>query len=226
MKIALAFDIERTGATDKYDTIAIGASVLDENFKELDSLLLLGYFPEETKFDPLCWDEFWVKHPEILKTLKYKGTLNYEECQKDMITKFQEFRTKWEAVCSVQNHELVLVSDNCFYDGGFINNMIFKYLPDRMPIPYAASGEQDYMPFQETGSIFRGILKVVDPTYDKERGHKYHIRKLFWLPKKTKPHDHNPENDAYGIAYNWQVSNAIGTGKIKRKAIKVSDDTK
>lgn len=61
MKINLAFDIERSGATDQYDTIAIGASVLNENFIELDSLLLLGYVETKQNLNQDVGMNFGVK---------------------------------------------------------------------------------------------------------------------------------------------------------------------
>ena len=79
MTLVLAFDIERSGSTDEYDTIAIGASVVDENLEELDSLLLLNYRPNETQFEDRCWEQFWSKHQEILDKLEYTGTLTKEE---------------------------------------------------------------------------------------------------------------------------------------------------
>jgi hypothetical protein len=109
MKITLAFDIERSGATDKYDTIAIGASVLDEEFKELDSLLLLGYVENKTQFEPRCWTEFWKQNTDMLNTLKYTGELEYEDMQREMIEQFQAFRSKWELFCKENDHELLLV---------------------------------------------------------------------------------------------------------------------
>lgn len=61
MKLVLAFDIERSGTTVEYETIAIGASVVDENLKELDNFLYLNYYPIETqillnidKYDKIC----------------------------------------------------------------------------------------------------------------------------------------------------------------------------
>lgn len=214
MKITLAFDIERSGATDQYDTIAIGASVLDEEFKELDSLLVLGYVENKTKFEPRCWDEFWSKNVDMLNTLKYTGELKYEDRQKEMIEQFQAFRAKCELWCKENKHELLLVSDNCVYDGGFINNMIYKYMPDTLPIPYSAS-EQKYESFQETHSILNGILKVVDPEFCKEWGFTKRVEELFEVPEKKVSHDHNPANDAYYIAFDHQICNAIANGRIK-----------
>jgi hypothetical protein len=214
MKITLAFDIERSGATNKYDTIAIGASVLNEEFKELDSLLLLGYVENKTQFEPRCWTEFWSENTNMLNTLKYTGELKYVDRQKEMIEQFQAFRSKWELFCKENDHELLLVSDNCVYDGGFINNMIYQYLPDTLPIPYSAS-DQTYESFHGTDCVLRGILKIIDPTYKSEWGFTKRIEELFELPEKRVTHDHNPANDAYCIAFDYQVSNAISNGKIK-----------
>jgi hypothetical protein len=216
MKITLAFDIERSGATAFYDTIAIGASVVDENFHQLDSLLLNGYVPEATRFEPRCMNEFWSKNMDILNSLKYTGNLSYPERQAEMIKEFQHFRAKWEILCQENDNELYLVSDNNVYDGGFINDMIFKYLPGVLPIPYTAS-TQSYESFWETDSIAKGIVNLVDPTYNKSWGFTDRLKSLYELPENKIPHDHNPANDAYCIAYDFQSCNAITSGKIKRK---------
>lgn len=218
MKLALSFDIERSGPTNRDETIAIGAAVVDEDFNELDRLLLLGYFPNDTKFDEVCWNQFWSEHIDILKTLIYKGSLTKEERQLDMITQFQDFRAKWEEKSEKNGDTLILVSDNNVYDGGFINDMIYKYLPDHLPIPYTVT-TKSYDNFYETGSIFRGIVSVVDPSYKKEYGFTYRANKLYDVPEKKYKHTHNPADDAYGIAFDFQVSVGIAKGTIKLKKI-------
>ena len=50
-KLVLAIDIERSGATFEYDTIAVGACVMNESFEELDRYFCNCYFPEITKFE-------------------------------------------------------------------------------------------------------------------------------------------------------------------------------
>lgn len=133
-----------------------------------------------------------------------------------MIEQFQAFRSKWEIWCKENNHQLSLVSDNCVYDGGFINNMIYTHLPNTLPIPYSAS-EQKYESFLGTDDILSGILKIVDPLFDKRWGFTKRIEELFVLPTKRVNHDHNPANDAYCIAFDHQVSNGIASGKIKKR---------
>ena len=164
----LAFDIERSGGLGKHETIGIGASVVDENFNELERLFLPGYFAktssEPTVFEQRCWDEFWCKYENQLNELIYPGSLTKHERQHEMITEFQAFRAKWETKANNANVDFYLVSDNSVYDGGFINEMIFEHLPDQMPIPYSAS-KQEYEAFCDTHSQQKGLLMSIDPSF-------------------------------------------------------------
>jgi len=215
MIIALAFDIERSGGTDKHDTIAIGASVVDQNFNQLDSLFLPGYIPNETIFEQRTWDEFWSKHTDILNNLIYTGSKNKKEREFEMISSFQKFRNKWEKYCSDNEFTLELTSDNNIFDGGFINQLIFNHLPNELPIPY--NTQQKYKPFWETHSEQRGLLMAVDPSFKNNWGYSKRINELFNVPKMLLEHDHNPANDAYTIAFEHQVLLGIRDGRIKRK---------
>ena len=216
MKITLAFDIERSGATSQHDTIAIGVSVLDENFNELDDLLLKGYVTGITTFEKRCWNEFWSKNLDILHSLRYEGHDGYHQRQKEMIEEFQAFRRKWEQYCIIHDHEFYLVSDNNVYDGGFINQMIFKDLPNTLPIPYCAA-KQEYDIFHETFSMQRGILKVVNPEFKSDWCLDGQLEKVYYLPKRKNTDVHNPAHDAYNIAFDYQVMNGIQSGEIKMK---------
>lgn len=223
----LAFDIEKSGATDKYPIIGIGASVVDENFRELDRLFLPGYFPEKTPFEPRCWDEFWNKdsNKEQLANLEYKGPKNPEERQSDMIKVFQVFRRKWEEQCAKAGIKLELVSDNNVFDGGFINNMIFRHMQNTLPIPFSAlpkqEGTQVYSTFWETFSQQRGLLMAVDPEFalTKEWGYSDRVKELYaGIPELKINHDHNPANDAYSIACDQQILLGITKGLFKLKS--------
>lgn len=203
MIVTLAFDIERSGPTNKEDTIAIGAAVIDENFKELDSLFLPGYFPQDTKFEANCW-VFWKKFLDILQTLTYNGELSKIDCQKEMITEFMTFRSKWEKWCDDNGHELLVVSDNNVYDGGFLNQMIFDHLPKSLPIPFTVN-KKKFGKFYETSSMKHILKKSLNC---KSNADFYaHLGKIFTPPAKKYDHDHNPAHDAYGIAYDyiWMV---------------------
>lgn len=222
-KYVLAFDIEKSGATNEYPVIGIGASVVDENMRELDQLFLPGYFPNKTPFEPRCWDEFWNMHQDQLNMLEYKGPKTPEERQADMIRIFQEFRKRWEEQCANAGIQLELVSDNNVYDGGFLNDMIHKHLKGTFPIPYSARAKQEgtqiYSSFWETYSQQRGLLFVVDPEFalNKQWGYSDRIKELYDVPEIKVSHDHNPANDAYTIACDQQILFGIASGRFKRK---------
>lgn len=213
--ITLGFDIERSGATDTSNTIAIGASVVDNDFTELDNLFLPGYIPGETTFETKCYDEFWSKNLDILSKLEYKGTKCKKDREFEMIQEFQDFRGKWEKIASENNWKLETVSDNNVFDGGFINHLIFKNLIGSMPLPYSTNGS--YKPFWETHSMQRGLLIAVDPNFKDDWGFTKRIAELYEIPKMVRNHDHLPNNDAYTIAFDNQVLLGIRDGNIKLK---------
>lgn len=211
----LAFDIERSGALDIHHTIGIGASVVDENLVELDSLFLPGHVEGKTVFEKRCYDEFWSKHLDKLKILEYTGPLSFEERQIEMTQQFQAFRAKWENEATKSGVKFELVADNNVYDGGFINQLIFKHT-NNLPIPYNTCGE--YNAFWETHSEQRGFLFAVDPDFNKNWGFTNRIAELYDVPPMLREHDHNPANDAYSIAFDQQVLHQIRAGRIKRRA--------
>lgn len=216
----LAFDIERSGALRNHETIGIGASVVDQNFNELDSLFLPGYFPansnEPTVFEDRCWDEFWSKHPEQLNCLVYDGESSKKVRQYQLISKFQAFRAKWEQKAKEDGAKYWLVSDNAIFDAGFINDMIFEHLPRQMPIPYAAS-DGEYQAFLETHSQQKGFLMSVLPEFHSHWGLTKKIAELYDVPEQKVEHDHRPDHDAYTIAMEQQILFGIRDGRISRK---------
>ena len=207
MSVILAFDLERAGATVEYDTIALGASVIDEKGNELANLFIPGYFPEKTKFEERCWDEFWSKNTDILDLLKYEGELSPVEVEKEMITNFHQFRKHWEDFATQNNCEFYLVTDNISFDVTFINLMMFKHLPGVLPIPYSASS-QKYSSVIDICQMARGF--AADPNYAKKWGFNDHLDKILEghlkdakkvLPLKAK--EHKPDIDAHYIAVTW-----------------------
>ena len=54
-ELVLAFDVEYSGI----ETIAIGASIMDSEFKELDNFFEGIYIKTETEFSERCWKQFW-----------------------------------------------------------------------------------------------------------------------------------------------------------------------
>ena len=65
-EIVLAFDIEHSGK----EVLAIGASVVDSNFKQLDSFFMGVYDPVYTQFSDRCYNSFWKDKQELLETLR------------------------------------------------------------------------------------------------------------------------------------------------------------
>jgi hypothetical protein len=216
MDIVLAFDIERSGGTAKYDTIALGASVLNSEFEELDSLFVPNYFPSESKFEKKCWDEFWCKQKDQLELLKYDGPLSKDAQEKEMVEQFQCFRKKWEIYACENEFTFTLASDNNVFDGGFMNDLIYKHFPDVYPIPYLAS-TQEYGTFYETTSQQKGLLSIVDPSYVKQWGMTDRIKSIYATSPEKYAHDHHPAHDAYSIAFDQQVIFGIQKDIIRKR---------
>lgn len=216
-RIVIAFDLERSGGRKTDKTIAIGAVVMDDDFKELDRLFLPGYIPGAITFEKLCWDEFWSKHTDKLDQIKYSGPLVFDMRQSQMIMEFQAFRAKWERYAKEHGYSVELVSDNPIFDGGFINEMIFEYLPNTLPIPYSTHGE--YSSFWDVHSEQRGLLMAIAPEFQRNKGLSKKIQELFDIPEMECEHDHRPDNDAYTIAFEQQVLFAIRDGRIVRKKV-------
>jgi hypothetical protein len=93
-------------------------------------------------------------------------------------------------------------------------------MPDTLPlpIPYSAK-KQEYESFLDTDSVLHGIIKVVDPSFTNLWGLSKRIEELYVLLVKITTHDHSPDNDAYTIAFDYQVANGISNGKIKLREL-------
>jgi hypothetical protein len=204
-RYVLAFDIERTGAFDTNHTIAIGASVVDENFKELDTFLYTCYDPDAVSFEDRCKREFWDKHPELLEKLRNEHyTVPFRVHQRKMTEQFQVFRRKWERKAEEAKADYYLVSDNAIFDGGYINQLIMRHTED-MPMPYSARLPHKYDALHDVHQQQVGLMRMLDPAYNSFFGMDEQIKKAFSPPEPIKQHDHMPNNDAYTIAHSFQV---------------------
>jgi hypothetical protein len=224
MRIVLAFDIEKAGPSPSDPILAIGASVVNQDFKEMDSLFLPCYVPDKTVFDEKCWDEFWSKRIVTLKSLTYDGILTPFEREHDVVQKFQEFREKWETYCEENDIEYYLVSDTNAFDAGCINHLLHIHLSDEMPIPYSAS-KKEYSSFINVSDYQRGVLAVVDPEFSAYWGMTDKIEEMFEVPPKERDYDHNPTNDAYTIAYDFQILMGIKNRTVHLKHLPKSPTT-
>lgn len=221
--LILAFDIERSGGRSEHNTIALGAVIIDETYRKLDTFLFKGYVKGSVNFEDKCWDEFWSKHTNILEGLSAEEKYNdMSECEARMIESFQKFRSGWETTAKQFNATLTLVSDNVIFDGGYVNEMINKYTAD-LPIPYSAArlskGNQKYAGIVDVGDIERGMLMVLDPN-NKLPGRKpARLESLYNFSKtpidSTIHHDHTPDNDAYTIACRFRKCQDIQQGLVK-----------
>lgn len=211
-KLVLAFDIERSGGTSEYETLAIGACVMNEDLVVLDTYYCNCYFPNDTLFEERCYNEFWSKNLDVLKTLIYTGEKSKNEREYEMIEGFQNFRKRWETFAANRGFSYYLVSDNSIFDGMFVNDLIFKHLKNTLPIPYSAS-TQEYERFYETHSIQKGIL--ITHGCDDDWGLYDNLKKIYHLPDCNVVHDHNPVNDAHTIAFEMHMLFRIQKESVK-----------
>ena len=136
-----------------------------------------------------------------------------------MIQTFQNFREEWELRAKSFNKKLEIVSDNKIFDGEFINNLIYTYLPTELPFNAHTRPEakyQDYNSFWETHSEQRGLLMAVDPNFNSDWGLTKRLNELYYIPSPLKLHSHMPDNDAYHIAWEQQVLLGIKSGYPRR----------
>lgn len=215
-RLILAFDIEKAGQRASDPILALGAIVMDQNFNEIDSLFLPCYFPNDTKFDQKCWDEFWSTKSDLLNKIKYEGPMTQHDRIRDVIKSFQEFRARWETFALRNNIDYYFVSDTNVNDAEAINQAIHNYFPDDMPIPFSAS-KKEYSDFINVSDFQRGFLMAIDPNFNGQWGMTQRIIDLFEVPPRARKVDHNPVNDAYGIAYDFNVLLGIKNKRIVPK---------
>jgi hypothetical protein len=222
--ITLAIDIEMYGARFKeHGVMAIGVSVLNENFELLDSFLCSIHKPSEATYEQRCWDEFWTKDGSpVLKKLEIKSSLSRNEREKNMIFDLIEFRKKWEGICEKNRWELHIVTDNPTFDTGIgISNLMEKHLSEDLKTFIYRPSDGKYNTIWDTNSMIRGYLLGVDPEFTKgaKWGFSKRLRELVGdnAPSITVEHDHLPNNDAYNIAYDYNLLLGLMNGKIKLK---------
>jgi len=244
---ALAIDIERSGSGPDCRVIAIGASVVDENFQQLDSLYAPCFKSTEVAFELRCVKEFWLGD-ELKELDKYRAgeqpvsaslpvstvlkrieadtpTVDNEgkpirtqrETEVNALDKLIYFVQKWEVKAQQDKALLKRCSDNVIFDIGAINAMVTQYRPDIMQMPYSwTSGE--YGALYDVHQTQRGFLLAHDPQWaTKYWGLTKAIEATWDVPKKILEHTHLPHEDAYGIAFDLQVLDAIALGRLKKK---------
>lgn len=223
--VVLAFDIERTGACRWNETIAIGASVVNEKFEQIDQFLYCAYDDQaEKSWEERCWKEFGEKNKDVIESIKANTStsLSPDGLRVDMIDKFVEFVAKWEKKAKEEGFRLERVTDNSPFDVHFLNDLIHKWDPARKPFPYTMSSPQEYSTLIETHSLTKGLLMMYGffsakgPEFvDKDWGMWPAVQELWDVGKPDITHDHMPNHDAYTIAWEFQKLAAIAKGEIR-----------
>jgi len=209
--IILAFDFEWSGKVP----IGLGCSVQNEHREELDSLFIKGYLPEKTKFEKLCKEEFWDKHPEILKLLicedpKYDTPDKVED---HMLDSFTVFYIKWDQYAQFQNKQFHLVSDNKVFDGGIMNNLYSKWGGKMHVLPYRLT-TCTYGTFWETHSMQKQVLRSIGIEQDWNLTEK--VQEVFDFEPFPWSSDHNPLNDSRCIASEYSDLLSIGPEQLTK----------
>ncbi len=218
-RLSLGIDIERSGARGEHDTFCIGAAVRDENAHELDRWVGKAYVPGDCAFEERCKTEFWDNNPEALKACEYKGpSRSKPEREEAMIRGLLSFIEKWERKADEAGLKLDVVSDNAEFDFGFVDDLIFRHVPDAMPLCYRVT-DGKYRRTWDTHCVQRGFLLAVDSEFalNNTWGYTKRIEKLYDVPSDSVVHDHEADNDASTIAKENAVLLGIARGTIKRK---------
>lgn len=219
--IVLAVDIERTGATARELTFAIGASVVDANYAEVDSLLLAIWPENQVVWEERCWVQFWSKNQPILEKLKKVAAeqqkenkrFGRRELEAGMIRDLVAFIAKHQAAAAKKGQQLLVVADTCAFDFHWINSLIDNYLQGQYkPLPYRFDNA-DFSHVVNVSDERRGLLRGLDNDavnagqcwkviLDK---HGVQLPEAFLQAAECKQHDHLPDNDAYTIAIKGQL---------------------
>ena len=215
----VALDIETTGANmfddemfavgwaygSGYDDVVTGKCIL--NLKK-PAKKTWEFFWNQRGWESRCWQEFWSKNEETLNLLQMQADCDNAD---DMAARIND------ALKSVESafEKYTVVTDTLAFDIPWINALLYSNT-------YAGLG------YRRDGSYNRGIgglevdsylmgiygLDLTDLSQAKEKpwlSDPYYVADAGARP----PHDHDPENDAKNILY--QFFNARDAASRKRK---------
>ena len=236
--LVLAFDVEKLGQFSEHPVIEIGACVMgpypsctryeDYSYSVLDMALLdTRIYPVEWR----CMDAFWNKdeNKPILEAIAHDSNKDspVELERLNMISGFVHFMAQWEAYATANRIELWRTTDNKAYDPACINQMIERYLPGTMTLPFHMNnGKYGAMP--ETHSMQWAIL-LTNPASSlefrsKTTGLSRGILRYYDHSPCPVKHTHRALDDAYGVAYDMQVCLAIAEGRVKPRPQPLSEE--
>lgn len=197
MKYYFAFDVETTGQfLTKNAIIAFGCTVMNENYKEIDSFEGYMNIPDDRSFEKRCYDEFWSKQKEILESIKKKM-----QDPKEVMDKF----VKWmDCIDLKYGDDLIVLSDTAGYDYAWLD-MYLSLFTDRYSLYYRLKDIKDskriyeYRRTWDTNSMYNGALM------EKKNGKfiEWNLEKELSCQTDKFENDHNPLTDARNIAANY-----------------------
>ncbi len=227
----LAIDIETTGHYNIWKDpviIGIGACLMGPA-PALDAPKKF-FFPCRTPditekcFETRCWTEFWSKFPDQLAILDTMGT--FQEREKEMAHAFHQFRRECEQFVTnyatehkQEKVKMHIVSDNGPFDCMHVSNLMMKY-DICQPLTYTTEGK--YCTIWNTHSMQYGFLAGAHPEKKDKWRLTQAIEDRYDLPKPEVVHDHNPANDAYSIAREFQTLLGIRDGLFHAKNVEGS----
>jgi len=226
--LVLAFDVEKLGTFSYHSVIEVGASVVDcfaSGFKQRDRYSYSEYRSEESEKaffvdEDRCMKEFWDKNKDVLEAIERDTdkSITVESSRTLMTIGLVSFIKTWEILAAREGKRLWITTDNKAFDVPTVNDLIEKYVPNQMPLPYNTVTSA-YGPLFETHSMQWGILLMACGTkyVDQHKGMTRALEENFEVPPSDIKHDHRAANDAYTIAREFQVCLSIARGEIKRK---------
>lgn len=239
----LAYDLERTGSTGTSRVIGIGASVVDENFKELKTYLGACFKPNEALFEWSCVEEFYfgtelreldalrkgAASPVVsftprnmLDELKKKtpsSARTQDDAERLALDGFVEFVRTAEQAALDAGATFIICSDCTVSDTHWINKLLEKYRPDLHPLPFSFLTDQ-WAPHFDVGQVQKGFLTQLNPNWITQGKRSTETIEKYWkVPAKLKQHTHMPDSDAYTIAFDMQAVIACSNKRIPMKDI-------
>lgn len=227
---ALAWDLEAFGPSPQWhDLIAIGAALMDEEYKVLDTFFRPLFAPGISRAEEITYEEFWKGKPQNWKNLngpfKLKDVTSrsqYEEITVEALKGLLDFMYGHytEKKKDHPNCMFLRCSDCLSFDGGFIDCLVAMHkLPDeeyRM-LNWIRKGDEEwkFRPPVDVTSMERGMSFVLDKDFDDESGWTDQLLKLYDVPPSPAKHDHHPVNDSISIAWEAMAMCNIRRGKVQ-----------
>jgi hypothetical protein len=178
MSVAVAVDVEGTGAAFDAPIVAVGVCVGDlETKRVMECRTWCMKMPEGVAVEPRCQAEFWDKHPDL-----------WGKIERDAVSQSTAFRSLAVFLDRVYDEartagkDILILSDNPAYDLPRIDAGLHRHA-DRLPLRYRADGT---------------YLFVADPT-ERAAGMERGADECVAFANREAPPTHWPSDDATNI---------------------------